>query len=156
MSDANTALPWNCSGAIYGGLPMTVVPCAAISRKREVPKSATLRSASLGDEHVAGSQIAVDHAVLMCVIDCVADLAGVVEASARSRAPSRAMTFERVAWHVLHDDEEDVLLLLRGQDRDDVGMVQAKRAAGAPAAARRNRGPADAPPLIAKLSPSTG
>ena len=42
MSEAKTALPWNCSGAMYGGLPMTVVPCAAISRKREVPKSATL------------------------------------------------------------------------------------------------------------------
>ena len=42
MSEANTALPWNCSGAMYGGLPITVVPCAAISRKREVPKSATL------------------------------------------------------------------------------------------------------------------
>ena len=41
MSEAKTALPWNCSGAMYGGLPMTVVPCAAISRKREVPKSAT-------------------------------------------------------------------------------------------------------------------
>ena len=41
MSDANTALPRNCSGAMYGGLPMTVVPCAAISRNRDVPKSAT-------------------------------------------------------------------------------------------------------------------
>ena len=41
MSEANTALPWNCSGAMYGGLPITVVPCAAISRKRDVPKSAT-------------------------------------------------------------------------------------------------------------------
>ena len=40
-SEANTALPANCSGAMYGGLPMTVVPCAAISRKRDVPKSAT-------------------------------------------------------------------------------------------------------------------
>ena len=40
-SEAKTALPWNCSGAMYGGLPMTVVPCAAISRKRDVPKSAT-------------------------------------------------------------------------------------------------------------------
>ncbi len=42
MSDANVALPWNCSGAMYGGLPMTVVPTAASSRKRDVPKSATL------------------------------------------------------------------------------------------------------------------
>ena len=90
MSEAKTALPWNCSGAMYGGLPMTVVPCAAISRKRDVPKSATFSEAALGDEHVARPQIAMDDALLVRVVERVADLAGVVERRARDRARRRA------------------------------------------------------------------
>ena len=90
MSEANTALPWNCSGAMYGGLPMTVVPCAAISRKREVPKSATLSMPLLGDEHVGRPQVAVEHALAVRVVDGVADLAGVVERAATVERARRA------------------------------------------------------------------
>ena len=36
------------------------------------------------------------------------------------------MMFSSVSpWHVLHHDEEDVVLLLRGRDGDDVGMADA-------------------------------
>ena len=72
---------------MYGGLPITVVPCAAISRKRDVPKSATLTQSLFGDEHVARTQIAVDDALTMGVVHGVADLAGVVE---RARQVERA------------------------------------------------------------------
>src|SRR6185436_9068940 len=62
--------------------------------------------------------------------DGVADLARVVE---RARHVERAVAdddvLERLARDVLHHDEEDVLLLLRGQDRDDVRMVERRKQA---------------------------
>ncbi len=68
----------------------------------------------------------MDDALPVRVIHRVADLAGVVE---RARQIERALALddllERVAGHVLHHDEEHVVLLLGGQDRDDVGMAQA-------------------------------
>ena len=39
---------------------------------------------------------------------------------------------ERLSLHVLHHDEEDVLLLLRGRDGDDVGMADAGEQARLP------------------------
>jgi hypothetical protein len=47
-----------------------------------------LEQALLGDEHVGGSQVAVNHALAMRVIDGVADLAGEVE---RARQLERAL-----------------------------------------------------------------
>ncbi len=95
---------------------MTVVPCAAISRKRDVPKSATFSDAAVGDEDVGRPQVAVEHALPVRVIDGVADLAGVVERQRQvERAVARDDRLERLARHVLHHDEEDVVLLLRGE-----------------------------------------
>ena len=74
---------------MYGGLPITVVPCAAISRNRDVPKSATFSMPCLGDEHVAGPQVAVHDAAAVRVIDGVADLAGEVERARERRARRR-------------------------------------------------------------------
>ena len=111
---------------MYGGLPITVVPCAAISRKRDVPKSATLTHARLGDEDVRRPQVAVNDTLPMRVIHGIADLAGEVERARQiERAVARDDVLERLARHVLHHDEEDVVLLLRRSDRDDVGMVEA-------------------------------
>ena len=63
----------------------------------------------------------MQHALAVRVIDGVADLAGVVERARHvERAFARDDRLERLARHELHHDEEDVLLLLRGQDRDDV------------------------------------
>ena len=68
----------------------------------------------------------MQHALPVRVIDGVADLAGVVERARQvERAVARDDRLERLARHELHHDEEDVLLLLRGQDRDDVGMIEA-------------------------------
>ena len=75
---------------MYGGLPMTVVPCAAISRKRDVPKSVTLSMPVSGDEHVARPQVAMEDAGAMRVIDRVADLAGEVERARSDPARPRA------------------------------------------------------------------
>ena len=76
-----------------------------------------LEQAVVGHEHVRRPQVAVEHALPVRVIDGVADLAGVVERDAEvERAVARDDRLERLAGHVLHHDEEDVLLLLRGQD----------------------------------------
>ena len=65
-------------------------------------------------------------ALAVRVIDRVADLARVVEAASQvERAVARDDRLERLARHEFHDDEEDVFLLLGGQDRDDVGMIEA-------------------------------
>ena len=89
------------------------------------PEIGHLDDALLGDEHVSRSQVAMDDALAMRVIHRVADLARVVE---RARQLERAFTlddrFERVAGHVLHHDEEDVVLLLGGDHSDDVGMTE--------------------------------
>jgi hypothetical protein len=84
-----------------------------------------LRDAGLVDDHVAGSQIAVDDALRVRVVDGVADLADEVE---RPRQVDRAVAirdgFERLARHVLHHDEEHVVDALGGEHGHDVGMAQ--------------------------------
>ena len=111
---------------MYGGLPITVVPCAAISRKREVPKSATFSMSFSVTSTLAGPQVAMDHALAVRVVDGVADLAGEVERAVQlERALERDDVLERLALHVLHHDEEDVVLLLGGRDGDDVRMADA-------------------------------
>ena len=105
---------------------MTVVPWAAISRKRDVPKSATLHMSFSVTSTLAGPQIAVDHALPVRMIDGVADLAGEVERPVHvQRAGRRDDVLERLARHVLHDDEEDVVFFFRRDDGDDVGMADA-------------------------------
>ena len=66
----------------------------------------------------------MDDALAVRVIDGVADLAGEVERAGQIERAARADdVLERLARHVLHHDEEDAVLLLRGGDRDDVGMI---------------------------------
>ena len=106
-----------------------------------------LHQAVVGDQHVGRTQVAVQHALTMGVVDGVADLAGVVERRRQiERAIARQDRFERLARHELHHDEEHVLLFLRREDGDDVRVIQAWRAGAARAAARRSRRPACAGP----------
>ena len=85
-----------------------------------------LQHAAFGDEHVRRPQIPVQHALAVRVIHGVHDLAGVVERTGDVERPvSRDDRLERFARDELHHDEENVLLLLRGQDGDDVGMIEA-------------------------------
>ena len=73
----------------------------------------------------------MQHAVSMRVVESIADLAGVVERNRHvERAAPREHHFERLAGHVLHHDEEDVLLLIRRHERDDVRVVQAAEQLG--------------------------
>ena len=103
---------------------MMVVPCTAISRKREVPKSVTLRSPVSDTSMLPGPQIAVQDAGAVRVIDRVADLAAQIEGQRDVEgAVAEDLLLERLALHVLHDDEEDVVRLLGRQHGDDVGMA---------------------------------
>ena len=111
---------------MYGGLPITVVPCAAISRNRDVPKSATFSMSFSVTSTLAGRRSRWMTPWRVRVIDGVADLAGEIERAAEiERAVQRDDVLERLALHVLHHDEEDVVLLLRRGDRDDIGMADA-------------------------------
>jgi hypothetical protein len=84
-----------------------------------------LRLAVLADEDVGRAEIAMEHALLVRVVDRVADLADVVERTVQVEcALARDDRLEGFTRHVLHHDEEEVLLLLGGEDRDDVGMVE--------------------------------
>ncbi len=89
------------------------------------PEVADLEEAAVGDEDVRRPKVAVDDALLVPVIDRIRNLAGVIE---RLRQFEGAAIdddrLERLARDVLHHDEEDVVLLLRGDDRDDVRMVE--------------------------------
>ena len=78
----------------------------------------------------------MNDAVLMGVIDGVADLAGVVSMRARSIRPSREMTVSSVSPAAFHDDEKNVGLLfwLSGSKRCSDGS-------GKPAGAARSRSP---------------
>jgi len=72
----------------------------------------------------------MDDALTMRVVDRVADLAGEIE---RAREVQRTVrsddVLERLAGDVLHHDEEHAILLLRGRDRNDVGMADRREQA---------------------------
>jgi hypothetical protein len=79
------------------------------------------------DQDVRRAQIPVQHALPVRVIDGVADLAGEIQRARHiDGALHRDDVLERLALHVLHHDEEDVVLLLGSGDGDDVGMGDAR------------------------------
>ena len=79
-----------------------------------------------GHQDVGRPQVAMDDAGVVRVIDGVADLAGEIERAVElERSARRDDVLERLAMHVLHDDEEDVVLFFRRGDRDDVRVVHA-------------------------------
>src|SRR6266540_2075168 len=72
----------------------------------------------------------MDDALPMRVVHGVADLARVIEGATEiERALAIDDVLERFSRDVLHDDEEDVVLLLGGEHRHDVGMIEAREQA---------------------------
>ncbi len=106
----------------------------AVRRDLEDPRGAEvgdLDQALLAHQHVARAQVAVNHVLPVRVVDSVGDLHDEVERAIQlDRAFTHDDRLERLARDVLHDDEEDAFLLLRREDRDDVGMAQAPQEAG--------------------------
>ena len=89
-----------------------------------MPKSVTLSIPVSDTSMLPGPQIAVQDAGAVRVIDRVADLAGEIEREGHVEgAVAEDLLLERLALHVLHDDEEDVVLLLGREHGDDVGMA---------------------------------
>ena len=75
----------------------------------------------------------MDDPLAMRVVDGVADLAGVVERAREVEGATRCdEVLERLAWDVLHHDEEHVILLLGRRDRHDVRVVEARQQAWLP------------------------
>ncbi len=113
---------------MYGGLPITVVPCAAISSTRDVPKSVTLRSPFSDTSMLPGRRSRCRTPRLVRVIDGVADLTGEIERAIHvERAVPHDDLLQGLASHVLHHDEKDVLLLFRGENRHDVRMAHGRQ-----------------------------
>ena len=126
MSDAKTALPVEL---LRRHVRRAADHRRAVRGNLEKARGAEvgdLQHVVLGDEHVGRPQVAVNHALTVRVVDGVADLAGEVERPVElERALARDDVLERLALHVLHHDEEDVVLLLGRDDGDDVGMADA-------------------------------
>jgi hypothetical protein len=90
------------------------------------PEVRDLQHVVLGHQDVGRSQVAMNDALRVRVIDGVADLAGEIERPTQiNRATSSNDVLERLSLDVLHHDEEDVFLLLGGRDRDDIWMADA-------------------------------
>ncbi len=105
---------------------MTVVTVRGDLQEARRPEVGDLQQASVGDEDVRRAQVAVQDALAMRVVHGVADLTRVVHGARQvERALARDDGLERLAGHELHHDEEHVLLLLRGEDRDDVRVIEA-------------------------------
>ena len=75
---------------MYGGLPITVVPCAAISRKRDVPKSVTFSMPVSDTSMLPGRRSRCSTPACVRVIDGVAHLAGEVERARELERDPRA------------------------------------------------------------------
>jgi len=87
-----------------------------------------LGDAGLGDQDVAGAQVAVDDALAVGMVDGVADLAGEVEGTRHVEcALAIGDRLEGLARDVLHDDEEDLADPLGGEHGDDIGMTQRRQ-----------------------------
>src|SRR3954463_11782489 len=72
----------------------------------------------------------MNHALRVRVIDGVADLAGEIQRAIQIECPLRRDdVLESLPLHVLHDNEEDALLFLRGNDCDDIGVADARQQA---------------------------
>ncbi len=85
---------------------------------------AHLQEPAFGDQHVAGTEIAVQDAGSVRMVDGVADLTGEIEGPVQVERPvAHDDVLERLAGDVLHHDEEDVILLLGRQDGHDVRMA---------------------------------
>ena len=95
--------------------------------KARGPEVGDFQQAAAGHQDVGRPQIAVEDPLAMRVIHRVADLADVVERERHVERPfAREDRLERLARDELHHDEEDVFLLLRGEDGDDVRVAEGR------------------------------
>jgi hypothetical protein len=93
-------------------------------RRRGDPEVGELRDAVLPDQHVAGLHVAVHHALGMRVVERVAQLGDHPRDLLGPQRTAPQEPRERLPVHVLHDDQ-DALVVGRGvEHRDQVRMVQ--------------------------------
>ena len=99
-----------------------------------MPKSATLASPLVGEEHVLGLDVAVDHAPVVGRAERLGDLRPERGGLRRlERSPIGDPLLERAAGHVLHGYVGGSFVRLPPVvDLDDVRVGEARRAAGLP------------------------
>ena len=124
-----TVSPRSCSGLAYSGVsaraaPATVaspLPTTESSSSFAMPKSSTFTTPSGGDEHVRRLEIAMDDAVLMCVLDGAAQLSEQRQPRRQLETPRRTVAGQRLSVDVLHHQVgPSVGGLAHVEERDDV------------------------------------
>jgi hypothetical protein len=83
----------------------------------------------LGDEHVGGLDVPMDHAVAVRVLDAVAHLAHHVHRTAHGETAAADMRLQAGAAQVLHGEVGLPLLFAQVVDDDDVAVRQLSRCA---------------------------
>ena len=118
--------PCSCSGAMYAGVPSTVpVPVMSVrSTAFAMPRSASFTEPSLPEQDVGRLDVAVDDAGAVRVVERLGDGAHDLDRAARLDLAAREHVGERLPLHVLHDEQDGLVVLLGVEDRDEVRMAE--------------------------------
>ena len=109
----------------------TIEPASVIcdAPERAIPKSVTLRRPSRADDDVVRLDVAVDDPVAVREGERAQDLARVLDRDRDRRRPvADEQLLQRPPVEVLHRDVVGALRLAAVEDRDDVRVVEARRA----------------------------
>ena len=119
--------PSSCSGAMYAAVPSTVplrvILVVAVGRGGDA-QVGELRDAVLADQHVAGLHVAVHNTLRMRMVERVAEVAHHGRDLLGPQRPAAEHPRQRLALHVLHDDQHALVVGGRVEHRDEVRVVQ--------------------------------
>ena len=111
---------------MYAAVPSTVplrvilVPSDAVA----MPEVGELRDAVLADQHVAGLHVAVDDALGVRMVERVAEVAHHGRDLLGPQRPAAKHPRQRLALHVLHDDQHALVVGGGVEHRDEVRVVE--------------------------------
>ena len=88
------------------------------------PEVGELRDAVLADQHVGGLHVAVNHALRVRVVERVAEVADHARDLLGPQRPAAQHPRQRLALHVLHDDQHALVVGRGVEHRDEVRVVE--------------------------------